>query len=127
MENRRLSADFSVMRNRPVLAGAWPSVWLGLAATRHAIKTGITHCAFDNTTAVSVKSARSLEKVLLRAIEKTQALGGSSNSSAWYELRTIGPLATCRKPISRALAPYSSNFPGVTYSTTGKWQRLGCK
>ena len=120
MENRRLSADFSVMRNRPVLAAAWPSAWLGLAAKRHATKTVIIHFGFVNTTAVSVKSARGLAKVLLRAIKKTQTLGGSSNSSAWYELRTIGPLATCRKPISCALAPYSSNCPGVTYSATGK-------
>ncbi len=29
--------------------------------------------------------------------------GGGVNSSAWYELRTIGPLATWTNPISRAI------------------------
>jgi len=65
------------MRNRPVLAAAWPSALLGFAAKRHVAKTGIIHCAFVNTTAASVKSARGLAKVLLRTIEKTQALGGN--------------------------------------------------
>ena len=38
----------------------------------------------------------------------------------------MGALATCRNPIARARAPYSTNFSGVTNSTTGKCWRVGC-
>src|SRR5439155_3868864 len=54
-----------------------------------------------------------------------ESRGDITNSSAWYELRTIGPLATCRNPMSRALSPSSANLAGVTNSTTGKCFKVG--
>ena len=49
----------------------------------------------------------------------------TNNSPALYDDRTMGPLATYRKPSSLPLSAYSSNFAGVTYSSTAKWCSVG--
>ena len=46
-------------------------------------------------------------------------------SPAWYELRTKGPERTWANPISRAIAPSSSNSSGVQYFCTGRCWREG--
>lgn len=46
-------------------------------------------------------------------------------SPALYELRTRGPLAQYKKPISKALCRHSSNVAGVTYSSTFIWRLVG--
>lgn len=48
-------------------------------------------------------------------------------SPARNELLTNGPEETCLNPFPKANSLQSSKVSGLTYSTTDKWFRVGCK
>src|SRR6185436_939929 len=47
--------------------------------------------------------------------------------SAMNELRTSGPENTALNPNCSPYSLYSAKTSGCTYSSTGKWARVGCK